>query len=66
MAGGKKGFVVSRRPGRYRETPQQSRLKEASQFCGIKKGISRTELVEKMKTCIPRYFADTKAKTGEG
>jgi hypothetical protein len=65
MAGGKKGFVVGRRPREYKETPQQQRLREASKACGITKGISRAELVDKMKTCIPQYFEDQRKK-GEG
>lgn len=55
MSGGKRGFVVSTRPRQYRETPAQRRIKAAAEYCGIKKGIPRTELVEKMKTCIPEY-----------
>ena len=60
MAGGKGGFVVSQRPGKYKTLPQQNRLKEASAACGIKKGMSREELVTAMKVCIPKFFAEKK------
>jgi hypothetical protein len=56
MAGGKAGFVLSARPKRYRTTASQSRIAEAAKTCGIAKGISREELVEKMRTCVPEFF----------
>jgi hypothetical protein len=56
MAGGKSGLVVSSRPKRYKTLPQQSRVREANEYCGIKKGISREELVDKMKNCIPEFY----------
>jgi hypothetical protein len=60
MAGGKAGFVLGSRPRRYRTTESQKRIAEAAKFCGITKGISREELVDKMKTCIPEYFRKEK------
>lgn len=56
MSGGKPGFVLSSRPKRYKTTPQQSRVREAAKACGIEKGITRAELVDKMRKCIPEYF----------
>jgi len=51
-----RGYTIKRRPRRYLITPQQQRFIEALKFCGIKKGISKAELMIKMKTCIPQYF----------
>lgn len=63
MAAGKKGIVISSRPKEYKILPQQNRLKEAAAACGIVKGVSRAELVDKMKHCIPEYFQ--KLREGE-
>jgi hypothetical protein len=60
MSGGKKGFVVSSRPRKYKETPQQRRLREAAEYCEIRKGMSREELLDKMTNCIPTYFKKAK------
>ncbi|MBU2052525.1 hypothetical protein KKH13_04950, partial [Patescibacteria group bacterium] len=49
--------LVSRsRPCEYPATPQQLLMREASQACGIQKGISRADLMTKMKTCIPEFY----------
>lgn len=63
MSGGKGGFVLSSRPKNYKILPQQQRLREAAEACGIKKGITRAELLDKMHNCIPEYFK--KIKDGE-
>jgi hypothetical protein len=63
MPGGKSGFVLGKRPKHYKILPQQTRLQEAAKACKIEKGISRAELVDKMKHCIPDYFR--KIKEGE-
>lgn len=60
MAGGKPGFVISERPARYKNTPQQERFKKAADFCGIRKGITREELLTAMTTCIPEYYRQVK------
>jgi len=65
MPGGKGGLVVSSRPRNYKELPQQKRLREANEACGIRKGISRTELLDKMKNCIPAYYAKLKEQEGK-
>lgn len=62
MPGGKSGFVLGKRPKHYHILPQQEKMQKASEFCGIRKGISRAELVDKMKNCLPKYFADEKGK----
>lgn len=56
MSGGKPGFVLGLRPRRYKTTPQQMRVSEAAEHCGIRKGITRAELVDKMRNCIPEFF----------
>jgi hypothetical protein len=56
MAGGKPGFVLGSRPRRYPTTASQKRIGEAARFCGIRKGMTRLELIEAMKTCVPAYF----------
>ena len=65
MAGGKPGFVLSIRPRRYKTTPQQQRLREAAEHCGIQKGISRKDLVDKMTHCIPEYYRKIKGQGQE-
>ena len=35
-------------------------MQEASAACEIKKGITRAELVDKMKTCIPEFYRKKK------
>jgi hypothetical protein len=37
-------------------TAPQRKIKDAAKTCGIKKGISRGDLVNKMRTCIPGQF----------
>ena len=37
-------------------TPQQLLLREANEACGIRKGISRTELVDKLRNCLPEFY----------
>jgi len=65
MAGGKPGFVIGLRPKNYKTTSQQSRIKEAAEFCGIKKGMTRAELVDKMRNCLPKYFEEIKGREDE-
>lgn len=57
---GYKGLQVKKRPRKYLMLHQQRRLIDASKACGIKKGISKIELMDKMKNCIPRYFKEHK------
>lgn len=54
----KAGFVISRRPRRYKTTQPQLDFKDAAKFCGIEKGISRTDLQDRMRNCIPKFFKD--------
>ena len=49
--------VVARHlPRAYPATPQQLLMREASQACGIQKGITRADLMTAMKTCIPEFY----------
>ncbi|MFW6001711.1 MAG: hypothetical protein ACOCQD_00065 [archaeon] len=51
-AGGKKGFVLGLRPKEYPLNPQQRKMKKINEVCGIKKGISQSELRGKMIECV--------------
>lgn len=62
MAGGNPGFAIHARPGRYPTTPQQQKLRDAAEHCGIRKGMKREELVTAMKTCIPEFFKKSKGQ----
>jgi len=50
--------VLKNRPSRYLITPQQQKFIAAREFCGIKKGITKAELMDKMKNCIPQYYKE--------
>lgn len=54
--GGNSGMVLARFPKDYPKTSQQKKVSEAAEACGITKGISKNELQEKMKNCIPDQF----------
>ncbi len=47
---------MKQRPEEYARTPQQQKLLDALEFCEIHKGISKAELMEKMRDCLPAYF----------
>jgi len=49
-------LVLAWRPKPYPMTPQQKKVREAAKACGIKKGMSKGELVKAMKECIPSKF----------
>lgn len=51
---------LKRRPKKYPILPQQLKFLDAIEFCGIKKGISKRELQEKMRDCIPQYYKECK------
>ena len=51
--------ILKKLPGPYPLTAQQLRFQEALERCGIRKGISRQELIEKMQKCIPEYYSRT-------
>ena len=56
QSGGHKGYQLKRRPKEYPRLPQQQKLLDALEFCGIRKGISKKELQEKMVNCLPEYY----------
>lgn len=56
-AGGKKGLVVSTRPGEYEMTDQQKMFKEVLKRCDIKKGMKKEDLMKQMKECVPEEWA---------
>jgi len=60
QSGGHHGFALRLLPKRYPRTPPQQKLIDALKFCGIKKGISKTELMLKMKECLPKYYRERK------
>jgi len=45
-------IVLAFRPKKYPLTRQQIRVKECAVKCNIRKGMARSELVEKMGSCI--------------
>ena len=54
-------LVARRRPRPYPLTPQQEVFRQAAAYCGIRQGMSRAELVEKMRNCIPEFYRNRKA-----
>lgn len=55
-SGGHHGFILHQRPKKYKSTPQQEKFRRALEACGIKRGITKEELMLKMKNCIPQQF----------
>ena len=53
-------YSLKRKPHKYPEEEQQKTFKAALAFCQIKKGIKRTDLLDKMKNCIPEYYRKLK------
>lgn len=51
-----RGYQLKQRPKQYPMTRQQRVFIRALSFCGIKKGISKADLMDKMRNCIPEYF----------
>jgi len=60
QSGGHRGFSLHSLPKKYPRTPQQQKMIDALEFCGIKKGITKTELMLKMKNCLPKYYREAK------
>jgi hypothetical protein len=52
------------RPRPYPANPQQVVFKAAVEHCGIKSGISKTELMDRMRNCVPKFYRDLKALAG--
>ena len=49
-------LIVKHRPRSYPLNHQQLLFKEAVESCNIRKGMSRSELVEAMTNCIPEFY----------
>jgi len=45
-------LVLAWRPSKYPKTPQQRKAGEVARSCGIKKGMSRNDLVRAMIDCV--------------
>lgn len=56
QTGGNDGFYLKSAPEFDSLTSQQKKVREAAKECGIEAGISKSELQEKMKNCIPDQF----------
>lgn len=63
---GHKLFVVRQRPKSYYQTEQQKSFAEAATYCGIVKGISRDELIDKMQNCIPQFWEARRKEKEKG
>lgn len=50
------GMVIASFPKPYPLTGPQKRVRDAARGCGIKKGMSRSSLVDAMVNCIPGKF----------
>jgi len=50
--GGNAGFYIAARPKPYPSTPQQRKVREVADKCGIKAGISKSDLMIKMRDCV--------------
>lgn len=50
--GGNKGRYIASLPRDYPMTRQQARVKDVATECGIKPGISKADLMNKMKDCV--------------
>jgi len=59
-SGSKAGFVLKQRPKAYRTLSQQQLFREALDFCGIRRGISKYDMMLQMKNCVPEFFRERK------
>lgn len=50
--GGNPGMYIAARPRPYPMTPQQRKVKKVAEDCGIKAGMSKADLMTKMKDCV--------------
>jgi len=58
----KKIYYVRKRPAAHPLSQHQLDLVQASKECGIAKGMSRKDLVEKMRTCVPDKYKEVKER----
>jgi hypothetical protein len=66
MTAKKEIFYVRKRPAKYPLTQHQQDLIQASIECGIAKGITRSELVDKMVHCVPDKYKEVKERRENG
>jgi hypothetical protein len=59
-------FYVRKRPAKYPLTQHQKDLIEASKECGIEKGISRHDLIDRMVNCVPDKYKEVKERRENG
>lgn len=57
-------FIVRSRPRSYQMTEQQVAFREAAVACGIKKGITRADLLDKMRNCLPEFYRQRRESSG--
>ena len=62
MTAKKKIFYVRKRPAAHPLSEHQLDLVQASHECGIAKGISRKDLVDKMRNCVPGKYQEIKER----
>jgi len=46
------GYYIAARPRKYPRTPQQRKVAQIAAECGIKKGISKADLMKAMRDCV--------------
>lgn len=54
--GGNNGYYIAALPRPYPKTSQQRKIGDAARACGIKKGMTKSQLQTAMKECIPTKF----------
>lgn len=54
--GGNAGIYIAARPAPYPMTSQQRKVSECAVKCHIGSGMSKSELMKTMKTCVPTCF----------
>jgi len=50
--GGNRGYYIASLPRPYPMTSQQRKVASVADDCGIKPGISKSDLMNKMKDCV--------------
>jgi len=52
LVAGHTGFILKKRPKKYRITKPQEIMRQIVRECGVRKGMSKAELQKAMKECI--------------
>ena len=53
-------FITRKLPQSYPLTDQQLKFKQITEECGIVKGVSRADLINAMKNCVPEKWRQIK------